>query len=70
MMTVWSSGTLDFDGFCWILRVREGLESIWNCSGIHVDEFSVREVEYGVVLKHSDDFEQFSSILDSPEASF
>ena len=44
--------------------MREGLESIWNSSGIHLDDFSAGEVEYGVVLK---DFEQFPSILDSPE---
>ena len=43
------------------------MEPIWNSSEIHLDEFSGREVEYGVILKDFDDFEQFPSILDSPE---
>ena len=47
--------------------MREGVESIWNCFGIHLDEFSAREIEYGFILKDFDDFEQFPSILDSPE---
>ena len=34
---------------------------------LHLDEFSAREIEYGVILKDFHDFEQFPSILDSPE---
>ena len=47
--------------------MRKGLEWIWNSSGIHWDEFPAREVEYDVILKDFDDFEQIPSILDSPE---
>ena len=69
-----SSDILDFNIFWWILQVREGLKSIWNGSGIHLDEVSAREVEYGIISKDSDefqqdlhDFEQCPSILDSRE---
>ena len=49
------------------MKDSEGLESIWNSSGIHLDEFSAQEVEYGVFLKDFDDFEEFPNILDNPE---
>ena len=58
---------LDFYRFRWILRVRQGLESIWNSSGIHLDEFSAQEVEYGVFLKDFYDFEEFPNSLHNPE---
>ena len=36
-------------------------------SGIHLVEFSAREIEYGVILKDFDDFEQNPSIMNSLE---
>ena len=36
---------------------------IGNCFGIHFDQLSGREVDYGVIFKDFDDFEEFPSIL-------